>query len=155
MPSFFTSAHANHFPFRYRVTTLVLVPSLIYQIVHHPRFSSVDFSTVQAIQCGAAYLPVQLSERLRSQIPSVQRIGGGVFPAPYYLNEPHISGLGYGMSECVSGALKLWKCSKLIIHLTDTRCVVNASARHARRPCEECPRINRNAHTGYRSPCDA
>ncbi|KIM54632.1 hypothetical protein SCLCIDRAFT_136462 [Scleroderma citrinum Foug A] len=68
---------------KYRVTTLVLVPSLIYQIVHHPRFSSVDFSTVQAVQCGAAYLPVQLSERLRSRIPSVQRIGGG-----------------YGMSEC-------------------------------------------------------
>lgn len=68
---------------KYRVTTLVLVPSLIYQIVHHPRFLSVDFSTVQAIQCGAAYLPVQLSERLRSRIPSVQRIGGG-----------------YGMSEC-------------------------------------------------------
>ncbi|KAL4073286.1 hypothetical protein V8B97DRAFT_1953731 [Scleroderma yunnanense] len=68
---------------KYHITTLVLVPSLIYQIVHHPQFLSADFSTVQAIQCGAAYLPVQLSERLRTRFPSVERIGGG-----------------YGMSEC-------------------------------------------------------
>ncbi|KAI6006469.1 hypothetical protein EDC04DRAFT_2782273 [Pisolithus marmoratus] len=68
---------------KYRVTSLYLVPSLVYQLVHHPRFEAADVSTVQVIQCGAAYLPVHLAERLRSQFPGVQRVGEG-----------------YGMSEC-------------------------------------------------------
>lgn len=67
----------------YRVTTLYLVPSLVYQLLHHPRFNAADVSTVQAIQCGAAYLPVHLAERLQSQFPGVERVGEG-----------------YGMSEC-------------------------------------------------------
>ncbi|KAH7885512.1 hypothetical protein F5I97DRAFT_1810218 [Phlebopus sp. FC_14] len=68
---------------KYRVTTIYLVPSLVHQIVHHPRFATADFSTVQVVQCGAAYLPVQLAELLRSRIPGVERVGEG-----------------YGMSEC-------------------------------------------------------
>ncbi|KAG6336875.1 hypothetical protein ID866_2201 [Astraeus odoratus] len=68
---------------KYRVTSLALVPSLIHQIVHHPRFMTADFSTVQTINSGAAHLPLQLAQRLRSQFPCVERIGGG-----------------YGMSEC-------------------------------------------------------
>lgn len=67
----------------YRVTSLYLVPSLVHQLVHHPRFDAVDVSTVQVIQCGAAYLPVHLAERLQSRFPGVQRVGEG-----------------YGMSEC-------------------------------------------------------
>ncbi|KAI6098229.1 hypothetical protein F5141DRAFT_1190829 [Pisolithus sp. B1] len=68
---------------KYHVTSLYLVPSLVYQLVHHPRFETVDVSTVQVIQCGAAYLPVHLAERLQSRFPGVQRVGEG-----------------YGMSEC-------------------------------------------------------
>jgi acyl-CoA synthetase (AMP-forming)/AMP-acid ligase II len=62
---------------KYRVTSLVLVPSLVHQIVHHPRFPTIDFSTVQTINCGAAHLPVSLAEQLCSRIPGVERMGGG------------------------------------------------------------------------------
>jgi len=68
---------------KYRVTSVYLVPSLVHQIVHHPRFPTADFSTVQTINCGAAYLPFSLSEQLRARFPGVQRVGEG-----------------YGMSEC-------------------------------------------------------
>ncbi|KAF8125729.1 hypothetical protein EV363DRAFT_1350027 [Boletus edulis] len=68
---------------KHRVTTIYLVPSLVHQIVHNPRFPTADFSTVQMISCGAAYLPVSLAEQLRSRFPGVERV-----------NE------GYGMSEC-------------------------------------------------------
>ncbi|KIJ64595.1 hypothetical protein HYDPIDRAFT_111963 [Hydnomerulius pinastri MD-312] len=68
---------------KYRATSIYLVPSLVHQIVHHPKFSTADFSTVQVVQCGAAYLPVSLSEQLRSRFPGVERVGEG-----------------YGMSEC-------------------------------------------------------
>ncbi|KAF9240269.1 acetyl-CoA synthetase-like protein [Melanogaster broomeanus] len=62
---------------KYRATTIFLVPSLIHQIVHHPRFQTADFSTVQVVQCGAAYLPVSLAEQLRSRFPAVERVGEG------------------------------------------------------------------------------
>ncbi|KAF8553033.1 acetyl-CoA synthetase-like protein [Imleria badia] len=68
---------------KYRVTSIFLVPSLVHQIVHHPRFPTADFSTVQIISCGAASLPVSLGEQLRSRFPGVERVGGG-----------------YGMTEC-------------------------------------------------------
>lgn len=54
-----------------------LVPSLVHQIVHHPRFSTTDFSTVQTINCGAAHLPVLLAEKLRSRFLGVERVAGG------------------------------------------------------------------------------
>ncbi|KAH7915464.1 hypothetical protein BJ138DRAFT_1176554 [Hygrophoropsis aurantiaca] len=68
---------------KYRVTSIYLVPSLVHQIVHHPRFPAADFSTVQVVQCGAAYLPAQLADQFRSRIPGIERVGEG-----------------YGMSEC-------------------------------------------------------
>ena len=73
------SSCTNQSSFRHRVTSLILVPSLIYQIVHHPRFLSADLSTVQTIRSGAAYLPVHLSERLQSRFPHVERVSGGMF----------------------------------------------------------------------------
>lgn len=62
---------------KYRVTNLSIVPSLIHQIVHHPRFLATDFGSVQAIHCGAAYLPVQLADRFLSRFTGVERIGEG------------------------------------------------------------------------------
>ena len=64
-------------PPRYRVTTIYLVPSLVHQIVHHPRFLTADFSTVQSVNCGAAYLPFSLAEQLRSRFSGVERVGEG------------------------------------------------------------------------------
>lgn len=68
---------SHQFDFRYRVTNLSIVPSLIHQIVHHPRFLATDFGSVQAIHCGAAYLPVQLADRFLSRFTGVERIGEG------------------------------------------------------------------------------
>ncbi|KAF8548348.1 acetyl-CoA synthetase-like protein, partial [Imleria badia] len=62
---------------KYRVTFIYLVPSLVHQIVHHPRFPTADFSTVQVLHCGAAYLPASLAEQLRSRFPSVERMSEG------------------------------------------------------------------------------
>lgn len=56
---------------------MYLVPSLVHQIVHHPRFPTIDSSTVQFINCGAAYLPFSLAERLRSRFPGLDRVGEG------------------------------------------------------------------------------
>lgn len=63
---------------RFRVTSIFLVPSLVHQIVHHPKFTTADFSTVQFISCGAAYLPFSLAEQLRSRFPAVERVSEGV-----------------------------------------------------------------------------
>ncbi|KAH0826137.1 hypothetical protein J3R83DRAFT_5550 [Lanmaoa asiatica] len=85
---------------KYRVTSIFLVPSLVHQIVHHPKFPTIDFSKVQTINCGAAYLPVSLAEKLRSRFPSVERVneGGSIMTLLSYSSAEWIS--GYGMSEC-------------------------------------------------------
>jgi acyl-CoA synthetase (AMP-forming)/AMP-acid ligase II len=63
--------------FRYRATTMYLVPSLVHQLVHRPQFKTADLSTVQTVHCGAAYLPVSLSEALLSRFKGVERISEG------------------------------------------------------------------------------
>ncbi|KAG1758293.1 hypothetical protein EDD22DRAFT_972261 [Suillus occidentalis] len=50
---------------KYRITMISLVPSLVHQLVHHPRFKTTDMSTVQNIGSGAAHLPPQLADKLR------------------------------------------------------------------------------------------
>ncbi|KAG2033460.1 hypothetical protein BDR03DRAFT_1014312 [Suillus americanus] len=67
---------------KYRITTLSLVPSLIHQLVHHPRFKTTDMSSVRSIGSGAAHLPSQLADELCTR-----------FPDMYSLTE------GYGLSE--------------------------------------------------------
>lgn len=62
---------------RYRATTIYLVPSLVHQLVNRPQFQTADLSTVQTVNCGAAYLPVSLSEALLSRFKGVERIGEG------------------------------------------------------------------------------
>ncbi|OJA17551.1 hypothetical protein AZE42_11711 [Rhizopogon vesiculosus] len=62
---------------KYQITTFVLVPSLIHQIVHHPRFKTSDLSSVKVIGCTAAHLPPQLSEQLLVGFPNVERVLGG------------------------------------------------------------------------------
>lgn len=73
---------------RYRATTIYLVPSLVHQLVHRPQFKTADLSTVQTVHCGAAYLPVTLSEALLSRFKGVERIGEG--GAPNFLLAIHV-----------------------------------------------------------------
>ncbi|KAG2123811.1 hypothetical protein DEU56DRAFT_904108 [Suillus clintonianus] len=74
---------------KYRVTMLGLVPSLVHQLVHHPRFKTADLSSVKSILSGAAHLPPQLAAQLCARFPDVEGI-----------NE------GYGMSEFTAVAMK-------------------------------------------------
>ncbi|KIJ17594.1 hypothetical protein PAXINDRAFT_167606 [Paxillus involutus ATCC 200175] len=88
---------------KYRVTTLFLVPSLIHQIVHHPRFPTADFSTIQVVQCGAAYLPASLAEQLRARFPGVPRVGEGygMSEATLSLSMKHVPGMLGGRAKNV------------------------------------------------------
>lgn len=66
-------------PNRYKVTTLGLVPSLVQQLVTHPKVDKADFSSVLAMMCGAAYLPREFLSKLVSLGPKeVNFTEGGV-----------------------------------------------------------------------------
>ncbi|KAG1732415.1 uncharacterized protein EDB91DRAFT_1302477 [Suillus paluster] len=62
---------------KYHITTIFLVPSLIHQIVHHPRFKTTDMSSVKAVASGAAYLPSQLADQLCAHFQDVDRVTEG------------------------------------------------------------------------------
>lgn len=62
---------------KYRITTMSLVPSLVHQLVHHPRFKTTDMSSVQSIGSGAAHLPPQLADELCVRFPDMGSIAEG------------------------------------------------------------------------------
>lgn len=68
---------------RHQVTILLLVPSVIHQMVNHPKIHTTDFSTITHVASGAAYLPPELSKVLTNRVRN-----NGVTE-------------GYGMSEAV------------------------------------------------------
>ncbi|KAG1855928.1 hypothetical protein F4604DRAFT_1590599 [Suillus subluteus] len=68
---FFDSVPKNH------ITTLFLVPSLLHQLVHHPRFKTADMKSVKAIASGAAYLPPQLADQVRARFTDIPRVTEG------------------------------------------------------------------------------
>ncbi|KAG2086544.1 uncharacterized protein F5147DRAFT_77135 [Suillus discolor] len=74
---------------KYRITTMSLVPSLVHQVVHHPRFETADLSSIKGIGSGAAYLPPQLAAQLCARLPGVKRVFEG-----------------YSLSEFISVAMK-------------------------------------------------
>ncbi|KXN90930.1 putative 4-coumarate--CoA ligase 1 [Leucoagaricus sp. SymC.cos] len=73
---------------KYKVTGLGLVPSMVQQLLKHPKINQVDFSSVGSLTCGAAYLPREFLTKLVSLPPK-----GVVFSE------------GYGLSECTIAAL--------------------------------------------------
>lgn len=74
---------------KYSVTRINLVPSLVHQVVHHPRFETADLSLITDIGSSAAYLSPQLAAQLCARFPGIERITGG-----------------YGLSEFVVVAMK-------------------------------------------------
>ncbi|KAG2123810.1 hypothetical protein DEU56DRAFT_759917 [Suillus clintonianus] len=62
---------------KYRITTISLVPSLVHQLVHHPRFETADLSSIKSIGSGAAHLPPQLAAQLCARFPNMERITEG------------------------------------------------------------------------------
>lgn len=55
---------------RYKVSALGLIPSVVHQLVNHPGIENVDFSSVQSVISGAAYLPPELGDKMAKLIPS-------------------------------------------------------------------------------------
>ncbi|KAG2123813.1 hypothetical protein DEU56DRAFT_43630 [Suillus clintonianus] len=62
---------------KYRITTINLVPSLVHQLVHHPRFKTADLSSIKSIGSGAAHLPPQLATQLCARFPDIERVSEG------------------------------------------------------------------------------
>ncbi|KAG6883329.1 hypothetical protein C0993_006807 [Termitomyces sp. T159_Od127] len=73
---------------KYRITALYLIPSVVHQLVNYPGIEKVDFSSVQSLGSGAAYLPPDMVSKLLGLVP----------PGSTYTE-------GYGMSECTIAAL--------------------------------------------------
>ncbi len=55
---------------RHRITTIMLVPSMIYALLDHPRFDETDLSSLQTILYGASAMsPARLQEAIRKLGP--------------------------------------------------------------------------------------
>jgi non-ribosomal peptide synthetase component E (peptide arylation enzyme) len=51
--------------YRYRVTNASLIPSVIHQLVNHPKTKEADLSSLVTVVSGAAYLPPELATKLQ------------------------------------------------------------------------------------------
>ncbi|KAJ3863633.1 amp dependent CoA ligase [Lentinula novae-zelandiae] len=87
MPKWDINAALKAIP-KYRVTNLPLIPSLVHQLLNHPRISSVDLSSIATVSSGAAYLPPPFAAKLKGLTPKESLVAEG-----------------YGMSECTISAL--------------------------------------------------
>ncbi|KAF5348540.1 hypothetical protein D9756_009586 [Leucocoprinus leucothites] len=87
MPRWETQAVIEAIP-KYKVTSLGFVPSLVQQLLTHPKIDQIDFSSVLAVTCGAAYLPREFLNKLVSLSPKEVNFSEG-----------------YGLSECTIAAL--------------------------------------------------
>lgn len=74
---------------KYKINSLVLIPSAIHQLVNHKHAHSVDFSSVTAVASGAAYLPPGLAARFAKII-----------------RKQHDFSEGYGASEVTISAIR-------------------------------------------------
>ncbi|OCH91856.1 acetyl-CoA synthetase-like protein [Obba rivulosa] len=74
---------------KYKINSLLLVPSAMHQILHNPKVRAVDFESVVRISCGAAHLPMELKKRINTVARNVPLIGEG-----------------FGMSECTVSAMR-------------------------------------------------
>ncbi|KAG7089545.1 hypothetical protein E1B28_011218 [Marasmius oreades] len=72
---------------KYRITTLNLIPSVVHQLVNHPKFPKTNLSSVTTVGCGAAHLVPELASQFSSFVNNVPL------------------GEGYGLSECTIAAL--------------------------------------------------
>ncbi|CCO31380.1 Putative acyl-coenzyme A synthetase [Rhizoctonia solani AG-1 IB] len=76
---------------KYRVTSIALVPSLVFQLLSHPKLRSkeVDLSSLSGIGTGAAYLPPEAEKEFLNVLSNKGKKGGKI---------QRLSS-GYGLSE--------------------------------------------------------
>ncbi|KAF8215206.1 hypothetical protein K438DRAFT_1800875 [Mycena galopus ATCC 62051] len=89
LPRWNTAQYLQAIP-KYRVTTLMLVPSHVHQLVTHPDIKTTDLDSVVSVGTGAAYLPPELAAQLRG-----------------YLKAQSPIRQAYGLSEATLGAISL------------------------------------------------
>ncbi|KAH7915463.1 hypothetical protein BJ138DRAFT_1109674 [Hygrophoropsis aurantiaca] len=90
----------------FRITSIFLIPSLVHQLLQHPRLKTTDFSTVQTVMCGAAYLPQQLASEFVKHFPTVERVneGYGMSEATISVSATPTLGLFGGRAKIVPGS---------------------------------------------------
>lgn len=54
---------------KYKVSVMALIPSIVHQLVYHPRTPKTDWSTIRILGSGAAYLPPELADKLAAMMP--------------------------------------------------------------------------------------
>lgn len=86
---------------KYHVTALALIPSLIHQLVHHPRTPRTNFSSVSTIGSGAAYLPPKLAAKLLKLMPRETNLTEG-----YGMSEATISAITQPVDGSLGGKVK-------------------------------------------------
>ncbi|KAG2362829.1 hypothetical protein BDR07DRAFT_1484313 [Suillus spraguei] len=62
---------------KYHITAVFLVPFLLHQVVHHPRFKTTDMKAIKTIGSGGACLPPQLAEQVCARLPDMPRVSEG------------------------------------------------------------------------------
>lgn len=62
---------------RYKVSFLALIPSIVHQLVHYPGIEKADFSSINTVGSGAAYLPPELGAKMTSLIPGQSKFVDG------------------------------------------------------------------------------
>jgi acyl-CoA synthetase (AMP-forming)/AMP-acid ligase II len=75
---------------RYTITHLLMVPSMVYQVLHDPELAKIDLGSLIAAAAGAAHLPPELRTAFIQKAKNVS-----------FMQE------GYGMSECTFAAVIL------------------------------------------------
>jgi long-chain acyl-CoA synthetase len=57
---------------RYRITHVVLVPTMVNMVINHPRFAEYDLSSVKRVTYGASPMPLPLLKQAMEKLPGSQ-----------------------------------------------------------------------------------
>jgi len=84
---------------KYKISFLPLIPSVVHQLINHPGIENADFSSVAVMRCGAAYLPLEMGQKLLSLVKDSSFLEG------YGMSELTISGISQPENGSLDGKL--------------------------------------------------
>jgi len=104
MPKWDTKLALRAIP-KYKVSFLALIPSLVHRLINYPGIEKVDFSSVNTLASGAAYLPPELSAKLTSLVPREGKFidGYGMSEATFAVIMQPLSGMLGGKLQRIRG----------------------------------------------------
>ncbi|KAF9073385.1 amp dependent CoA ligase [Rhodocollybia butyracea] len=85
---------------QYHITSIPLIPSVVHQILNYPGIQADDLKTIQAVSCGAAYLPPAFAEKLSSLISP-----DAIFLPGYGLSEAPMASMATPFPGILGGKL--------------------------------------------------